>query len=63
MSYFISVIIFYGLDLFKEHIPKSEEGFLLYIFKWPDHEVFEFLLSAGIFIFVISKLIEIKNSK
>lgn len=61
MSYFISVVIFYGMDLFHQYIPKSSNGFLLYIFKWPDHEVFEFLLSVGIFIFVISKFIEIKN--
>ena len=50
------------MDLFKQYIHQSK-GFLLYIFKWPDHEVFELLLSIGIFIFVISKLIEIKKQK
>jgi len=61
MSYFISIIIFYGMDLFQQYIPKSSEGLLFYLFAWPDHEVFEFLLSAGIFIFIASKIIELKK--
>jgi hypothetical protein len=63
LPYLISVIIFYGMDIFQKHLPKSPEGFLLNIFVWPDHEVFEFLLSVGIFIFVFSKFLELKSKK
>jgi len=63
MSYFIAVIIFYGMDLLQHYIPKSPEGLLLYLFSWPDHEVFEFLLSVGIFIFVASKFIDLIKQK
>lgn len=59
MSYFVSVIIFYGIELFREYIPKSSK-ILFYLFLYPDHEVFEFLLSAGIFIFIVSKIIKLR---
>ena len=63
MSYFIPVIIFYVMDHFRQHLPKSSEGLWFYIFSYPDHEVFEFLLSAGIFIFIASKIIELKTKR
>lgn len=63
MSYFILIIIFYTMDIFSKYLPKSSEGFLLYIFIWPDHEVFEFLLSVGFFIFVFSQFFKVKNQR
>jgi len=63
MSYFISVIIFYLMGLFQKYLPKSPEGFLLNIFVISDYEIFEFILSVGIFIFVFSKFLELKSKK
>ena len=63
ISYFIPVILFFGMNFFGNRIPTSPEGLLFYFFHWPDHEVIEFLLSAGIFIFILSKIIKLKNQK
>ncbi len=49
------------MDLFQQYVPKSSEGLLFNLCTWPDHEVFEYLLSAGIFIFIASKIIKLKK--
>ena len=63
MSYFISVFLFLGMYYFQNRIPISSEGLLFYLFTYPDHEVIEFVLSIGIFIFILSRMIELKNQK
>jgi len=63
MPYFISVIIFHEMWLFKQFLPQSSEGLILYLFKWPDHELVEFLLSVGIFLFIASKFLELNKKK
>ena len=63
ISYFIPVFLFLGMYFFQNRIPTSPEGLLFYIFHRLDYEVNEFILSAGIFIFILSKFIILKNQK
>ena len=58
MSYFIPVAIFYEIILFQIH--KYFEVVYVYLVQWPGTEIFEFILSVGIFIFIISKFFELK---
>ena len=62
LPYFISVFLYYEMLIFEQFLPKSSDGLLLYIFVW-DHEIFEFLLSLGIFIFIVSKFIKLNQIK
>ena len=59
--YLISVLFYYEMLIFEQFLPKSTDGLLLYVFQYPDHEIFEFILSLGIFICLTSKLIKLKN--
>ena len=65
MSYFISVVIAYAIIFarqpYLQPIFRQETWFKL--FTWRDLEIFEFLLSAGIFIFVAFVIIGLKNQK
>lgn len=63
ISYFIPVFLFLGMNMFQNLIPTSPEGQLFYIFNRLDNEVNEFILSAGIFFFILSKFIILKNQK
>jgi hypothetical protein len=58
MSYFIPAVIFYEIILFQIH--KHFEIVYVYLVQWPGTEIFEFIISAGIFIFITSKFIELK---
>ena len=64
MSYFISVAAFYGMIFLRRYIDpvfRKEKWYKL--FSWEDFEIFELLLSIGIFIFVASVIIGLKNQK
>jgi len=64
MSYFISVVIAYGIIFSRPYFkPIFGKEAWFKLFTWRDLEIFEFLLSAGIFIFVASVIIELKNQK
>ncbi len=57
MSYFVPIFLFVGMLAIRSFGPTSSEGFWFYMFHWRDMEALEFLLSVGIFLFVISKII------
>ena len=60
IPYFISAFLYYEMLIFELYLPRSSDGLLLYIFSL-DNEIFEFLLSLGILIFITSKIIKLKN--
>jgi len=62
MSYFLPTFLFYGKGLIKNFIPQSSEGFWFFLFSWKDQEVVEFLLAMGIFLFVLTKILEWKTN-
>jgi len=62
MSYFLPTFLFYGKGPIKNFIPQSSEGFWFFLFSWKDQEVIEFLLAMGIFLFVLSKILEWKTN-
>ncbi len=63
MSYFLPAMLFYGMILIPSYIPKSVNGLFFNFFGRTDNEVTEFLLSVGIFLFLISKIILWYNLK
>jgi len=63
MSYFLPAMLFNGMILIPSYIPKSANGLFFNFFGRTDNEVTEFLLSMGIFLFLISKIILWYNLK
>ena len=60
IPYFISVFLYYEIQIFEQYLPRSSDNLLLYIFR-RDNENFEFLLSMGILICIISIVIKLRN--
>jgi len=54
MLYFLPIFLYFGMWAIKDILPTSSTGLVFNFFKWPDHEIVELLLSAGIFLFFLS---------
>ena len=61
MSYFLPTFLFFGMTLIPSYAPKSPEGLIFNFFKWPDNEIVEVLLAAGIFLFFLITILKFKK--
>ena len=61
MSYFLPVFLFFGMSIIPSSPIKSPDGLIFNFFKWPDNEVVEVLLAAGIFVFFLFTILKFKK--
>jgi len=56
MFYFIPIFLYTGMKSIPSYLQTSPEGVTFFFFGWPDNEIVELLLSAGIFLFLLSNI-------
>ena len=62
ISYFLPTFLFYGNFVLKNFIAQYTEAFWFFLLKTKGQEVIEFLFAMGIFLFLLSKILEMKNN-